>query len=515
MKFIKKLLSVIIIALFCSLILTLSIRGIPGNPTERDVNNAVWKEDGPLELSPDRGRFALIMSIVQNNSFYFSVPIARFVTPDLGYANGKYVSLFAPGVSFLVMPGFIIGSWLGVSQVGSFAVISIFALINVLLIRALAIRIGTHPIAATISGLIFLFATPAFPYGVTLYQHHISTFLILACLYLLDRWNNFLSLFLIWFLIAAAIPIDYPNLFFLMPIGILALARFISIKAEKENIKISFQFWRLFSFIGVILPLTFFLWFNSVSYGNPLQMSGTVSSVRAIDEKGLPTAPEGAEKESIARLTNPDLQNKSAIRFFDPRRLLNGFYVHFLSPDRGMIIFTPVMFLGIIGMYLGYKKNLKLIPVSIAVVGITILLYSMWGDPWGGWAFGSRYLIPVYAVFSIYIGLILSEWRKKTAILFVIFILFLYSSMINTLGAITSNANPPEVEIQGLIKQSGIQQVATYQRNINFLNANKSKTFVYQTFANKYMNAWQYYGLVLSIILGCTTLYFIFLRLSK
>src|SRR5438874_2733925 len=131
-----KKLYTIIFTLFIAIILALSIRGIAGNPTQSTMNNVTWTDNGPFELSPDRGRYALTMSLLENKSFYFSTPIARFATPDVGYTNGQYVSLFAPGVSYMTMPGYILGKYINLAQVGTFAVIAFFGLLNTLLIRS-------------------------------------------------------------------------------------------------------------------------------------------------------------------------------------------------------------------------------------------------------------------------------------------------------------------------------------------------------------------------------------------
>jgi hypothetical protein len=101
---------VLLLVIFTTVILAVSLRGNPGNPDETSLNTLAWKDNGPLELSPERGRFALTYSIVEDNSVHFSVPIARFATPDLGYKDSHYVSLFAQGVSYLVVPGFVRGS---------------------------------------------------------------------------------------------------------------------------------------------------------------------------------------------------------------------------------------------------------------------------------------------------------------------------------------------------------------------------------------------------------------------
>src|SRR6202044_2418247 len=98
----------------------------------------------------------------------------------------------------------------------------------------------------------------------------------------------------------------------------------------------------------------------------------------------------------------------SVFTYFNPRNMLNGFYILLISPDRGVIMYTPVMIFGAIGMYMAYKRKQKYIPVMLGIIGADFILYSMWGDPYGGWAFGARYLIPAYAVLSIYIALLLT-----------------------------------------------------------------------------------------------------------
>ncbi len=507
----KKFIQPFLLFLFCAVILGFSLRGIAGNPTSAVINQPEWKENGPFELSPERGRFALALSMIENNSFFYSLPIARFATPDLGFKNGNYVSLFAPGVSFLIIPGFWLGNMLGAGQVGAYAVIALFAFANIFLLRSIAIKLGANSIAATLGSLIFIFATPAFAYGVNLYQHHISTFLILFALYLLISRNGFISLALIWLLFAASIPVDYPNLVLMAPIGIAALGKFILVTKKEEITKINIKFLYAFSFLGVVIPLAFFMWFNSSSYGNPLQLSGTVPGVKAIDQYGKPTTPQGVDSNNADSLLNPTRQQKSAIKFFQPREMLNGFYIHFFSPDRGVIYYAPVVLFGIAGILLAIKKKVKTISVLVGIIGANILLYSMWGDPWGGWAFGSRYLIPSYAILSIFIALLLTYWKRKMIFLLIFLPVAFYSIAVNTLGAITTSAIPPQVQILSLEKISGIVQRYTYQRNWEFLLAGDSKSFVYQTFLKPYISAVEFYQILtvsIFIVVGGILFYY-------
>lgn len=505
-----KIINLLLLTLISAALLFSSVRGILGNPTEENINSEEWVVTGPLELSPERGRFALLYSYVENNSFYFSLPIARFATPDLGYSNGNYVSLFAPGLSFLLIPGYLLGKSLGIAQVGAYTMIAVFGLLNLLLVRAIAIKLGAHHIAASIASFCFLFATPAFAYSVSLYQHHPSTFLILISIYLLLKWNNFWSLLLVWLACAASIPLDYPNLFLMFPIGLFALGRFVvtSENAKKYEIKIKWPY--VFTFLFLIPPLLFFFWFNQMSYGNPLQFSGTVASVKVIDEQGLPAAPETENDQNSVDLVNPEQQDKSAVAFFNTRFLLNGFHTHFVSLDRGVLMYAPIVLIALAGMYFLYKENKPWTRVLIAVMAMNIVLYSLWGDPYGGWAFGSRYLVPSYALAMIFAAIALSKLRRNIPFLLVLTALFVYSFGVNTIGALTTNRVPPKVEVLGLEALSGVQEKYTYGRNADMLSANQSKSFAYNTYFSQYVTAWEY----AYILFGVGTLFYLYAVLA-
>jgi hypothetical protein len=138
----------------------------------------------------------------------------------------------------------------------------------------------------------------------------------------------------------------------------------------------------------------------------------------------------------------------------------------------------------------------------------------MWGDPWGGWAFGSRYLIPTYALLAIGVAHALSRWRHSLMALLVFVPLFIFSLWVNTLGAVTSLANPPEVQVLSLEKQSGHEQKYTFMRNWEFLNGKYepvigSKAFIYQVWGKKVMTARAYHGAVFG--LGLVALFLVLL----
>lgn len=477
--------------------LVLTLRGNPGNPTVSELNTPHWKEDGPLELSPESGRFGLTYSLLEDKSVHFSVDLARFITPDVGYTNRKYVSLFAPGVSFLAAPGYILGSWFNLAQVGAFATIAIFAILNALLIKSIATRLGANNLAASLASLVFLFATPAFTYAVSLYQHHISTFLILFAIYFLLRTSSLLSLAVIWFLCAASIPIDYPNLILMFPIAILALKRLINLKFEKKQLNLEIIPTRILTLAAVLIPLFFFMWFNQVSYGNPLQFSGTVQSAEEIDENGLPSKKNQNSREPIPEAKS----EKSSIAFFQTRNMITGVYTHLASPDRGILFYSPILILALAGIFLTKNKN-PIITTLIAIAAVNLVLYSMWGDPYGGWAFGSRYLIPAYSILAIFMAIVLTNFAKNKFILAAFLLLSIYSILVNTLGAITSSRNPPKVEATALSQISGRRELYTPQRNLEYLLSSGSKSLIFRSVLANSISASLYYLFVSALLIG-------------
>ena len=508
--------------LFVALVLFFTVRGLPGNPTPSELNTSYWITNGPFELSNERGRYALLYSFVENHTLHFQPALAKFSTPDVSYLNHQYVSIFAPSISFIAIPGYLIGRYFQNAQFGTYLWMSLFAFLNVLLIRAIAIRMGAKPLAASIAGLTFLFATPAFAYAVTMYEHHVSTFLILLCLYLLIRYDTLLSLITIWILYAFAFTVDYPNLFLMFPIAVATFLKSYAVEEFHKKLSINISFTRLFSVIAVIIPLLYFMWFNQSSYDNPFRISGTVARVIDVKGNGAPifwdSVPQSKTKQTSEQkqsgTQSSALPPPSVFTFFNPRNMMNGLYILLLSPDRGIFVYTQVIILGAVGMYFALKKKQKYMWVVLSVAGMNLILYSMWGDPYGGWAFGSRYLIPSYAMMAVAIGLLLTYFVRNR--LFVIFFLliFSYSVLVNTLGAITSNNNPPKIEAEGIAALTHKDVEYTYMRNLNDLNENNAKSYMFQTHAGNFISAWQYYGYIAIFILIVSTFIILVLPIS-
>ncbi len=483
---------------FSALILLLCLRGLPGNPNAGDLDTITWKEDGPFELSPERGRFALLFSIAENKSISFTNELAKFIAPDVGLSpDGRFVSLFAPGVSIIALPGYLAGRILNLAQVGTFAVIAIFAIANAWLVIMIGRTLGAGLAGGIAGAAAFLFATPAFAYSVTLYQHHITTFLILMSLYLLANYRSSGSLSLVWLMIGASIVVDSPNFFLLLPVGLFALARTFGLNLGSAGLQADFSLKRMIAIMAILPPLALLGWYNYGSHGNPFKLSGTLPAVSEVTDQGEVGAFNASEPE-VAENT----ADKQAINFFATRNLLKGFYSHFLSPDRGIIWFAPVILSGVFGLCTLYRRQAGILNVFLLIIGLNILLYSMWGDPYGGWAFGSRYLIPAYALLAVGIAVWISKTRYWLPAALVFSVFFGYSVWVNSLGALTFNMNPPQIEVLALEAKSGKEEKYTYERNWDFLKFEGSKSYVWRTYLRNSISAVAYHRIIYGSIIA-------------
>lgn len=504
----KESLLMVGISIFIMLILILSIKGSIGNPNIDELLNPKWTSDGALELSPDRGRFALLYSIVEDNSLFFSESVAKFAMPDLGYTKGHYVSLFAPGLSIFLIPGYLLGKFINLSVLGALFTIGIFATCNFILIYLISRKLGANIYASILGGFSFIFASNAFPYSVSFYQHHLTSLLMLIMLYSVVRFPVMIQILIIWFLFGLGITIDYPNAFLYMPFVIFTLFKMIDFKVNDSKLKIHIDFKSIFCSFVIIIPISLFLLFNQISYGNPFKLSGTVTQVKSIEiidlSKPIDTSLDVfSEPNSKVEKTADD---RNAVTFFKTRAMLNGINTLIFSRDRGIIYYAGVLLIGIIGLFTLLKNNKVIGSLIFSIILINFLLYSMWGDPWGGWAFGPRYLIPAMSLLGILTGYTLSIYKKYFIIPAIFIILFSYFSYVNTAAALTSNALPPQPEVLKLEEISGVEQKYTEERNYSMLSSNNSKSFIFNTYFKNSINAWGYFYIVYLTILSISVL---------
>ena len=503
MKIINKIIAVLAGMLFVGIIagiLALTIRGIPGNPTPAQVVDELRYETLPFELSPERGRYALILSIVENNSFAFTKEIAAMAVPDLGTVNGTYVSLFAPGVSILAIPLYLLGRAYNLAQVTTFSFSAFFALYNVLFIAVIVRKLTGNIYAGLTAGMTFLFGTSAWAYASTLYQHHVTTFLLLWAYYLLLYKNHVVITAFVGFLFGLSIFVEYPNAVLFVPFMLWLFWKHVSITQTEKTSSVAFSMAFFAVFVGFAIGIAPTLWYNMQAHGNPMQLTATLKSVRTLE----------VATQSAQLAPTVSYAPKTALGFFKYERLPRGLEVLLHSKDRGVLFFSPVILLGLLGFGFMRKKNAQATGALTGGLIMLFALYAMWGDPWGGWGFGPRYLIPAFGMFAIALGVAIAGYGRKFIFGLGYVLLLNYSVLINLVGVLTTIKIPPSVEQDALLLPT-----PTFLHNVNILYQGLSSSYIYRTYVNQYMTLTSFAAILYITIIGLVAIFYVMATRKK
>jgi hypothetical protein len=476
----------ILLITFVLLVLALTVKGVPGNPYPSQIFEELRSEGMPFELSPERGRYALLTSIVDYKTLEFPLEVAKYVVPDLGYINGKYVSLFAPGVSYFAIPLYLIGKSFNIGQVAVFFLSSIFTVLNFYLISEIVRKLTRNKYAGLLAAMLFVFGTSAFSYAITLYQHSVTTFFILLSLRIFQRDLGVKSSFIIGSIFALSIFVEYPSAVFLMPILLSLLLKFITIDKSNTKVVINISLKFLYVVLGMALFLAPSLLYNYKAYGDPTQIASTLR--RSVEVSIDP---------ATSQIVSPSekLEEKTAFGFFDINRLPSSMSVLLTGKDRGVLVFSPIIVLSILGFYFVFKKDRFYFYTLLSTLASIIFLYGMWGDPWGGWSFGSRYLIPAMAIMSIFLGSAVDKFSRRVWFILLFIFSAVYSIAVNLAGALTTIQIPPSVE-----EISSTYPRYTFIHNFRMLLDSKSSSFVFNYFFNNFTNLLIFYFTIFAAI---------------
>lgn len=478
----------------------LTLRGVSGNPVAGDFKNNLDQATMPFELSPERGRFAHVMALAQDSTYALSPSLRDVAFPDVGVYEGKYFSFFAPGISYLSYPFYVFGEPFDLGQVTTFSFVSLMSIAAMLFLYKIAREVIKLPVWVSLMTVFtFAFASTAWSYAITLYQHHVTAFFILASFYAVWRYRqggqlSFVWAIFVWINYALAITIDYPNAVLMLPVMIYLLLSTVQLSATTKSLSVYVRMSGIVTLLAFIALSGLHLYHNAYYLGSPTQLSGTLVGYKTILEDQLSESEDIDTLETLA-------EEKTVQSFFTEENVPFGFYTLTVSDDRGIFFYTPLFLLVFLGGWALFQRGIKIEDgILLTLVGVNLLLYSSWGDPWGGWAFGPRYLIPSMGIIALYTWYGIWHSGKHFMLRFLAVTLFVYSAAISLLGALTTNAVPPKIE--------GVYLGAKYNflRNLEFFEQGKSGSFLYNTYFADAISLPTYYTLILVFIIVVVTL---------
>lgn len=450
------------------------------------------KVGGPFEASNSNSRYALVQALVNTHTFFLNTNEAKFASPDVVDFKGKFISIFTPGVSFIAVPFYLLGKIYSVPQITSYLSVTVFALLNLFLIAKIARKLGAGKYASLLSGFIFLFATNALAYSQSLSQHHMgTTFLLFAFLNALENKRTLFNNISFGAYLGIAALLDIPNPIIMLPLIAYVIYKNIDIQKGLNHIKITLKGIVVGLAIGSIPFIGIFAYYNHATTGSYFKLAQTIGRSSAF-EKNLPVSLSADVPEQAPASFGPLIHIP-----FNTRSEVNGFYTLLISDERSWLFYSPVLLLGICGIAVMYRKKETKTPaiLILSLILFNILLYSMFGDPWGGWAFGPRYLIPAASLACIALGVFIEKYKKNILFLFVFIATLAFSIGINTIGVLTTSAIPPKIEAINFPKPIPY----TVEYNFQFIQKNTSSLLYNIALKNK-ITPYNYFVICMLII---------------
>lgn len=323
-------------------------------------------------------------------------------TYNLVYVNGHWLSAYPIVTPILLLPLYILHMLCMIVFQGSYEYYSVLskycASLMMVVASVLFYRVCEHLFnkrTAIITTIAFALGT--FTWAISsqsLWQHGTSELLLviaLLCIVKNELKNSVSDFLIIGVSFGLYIFNRPPDLFMFIPI-------LYYVWMHREHIY-AFLFWACAS----AAP---FAYYNIVSFGNLLG---------------------GYTSMGTSFVTEP-------ISWIQVIKNILGFLI---SPNRGLFVFSPILILGIFGMYLVYKK--RELPlwsfwmVSIGSMVLSLLFYSTHADSLlGGWTYGARYMICLLPFLVIFTGYAIHElWKYK----WIITVLLVFSISIQAIGA--------------------------------------------------------------------------------
>lgn len=467
----------------------LTLHGVKGNPTSDQFKDNLDKATMPFELSPERGRYVHVANMAESGVYNLSKEWGAVAYPDVGIStDGKISSYFAPGVAYIVLPFYKLGAEHGYGQLATFAVESIVSIITLVFIYIVGRRIFRLPIWSSLfSALVFAFASTSWSYAVTLYQNAFTACFMITAFYATWRFSQDQTRYrwfyasYIWLAYALSITVDYPNAVVMLPVMVYFAVSTFKFEKIEESIKFTIRWSAIVTFVVFVFVTGVQFWHNSQYYGGRTNLAGELQGYN-------PNVATTTLPKNSSGIINED--NKSAVGFFSEEKIPRGIFVLLLSDERGLFFFTPVFIFSLFGIFYSLKRKDErnvVYVVSTSLIIVNVFLYSSWGDPWGGWAYGPRYLIPTMPYLALFIGWFLVGGRSLLKRILV-FPFFLFSSAVALVGVLTTNAVPPKSE-------AVLLSIKTYNflKNIPFIYENRSASFAFNEYFSKTFTLFGYY----------------------
>ncbi len=486
----KNICIAILIFTFAAGLYALTLRGGFGNATTLSEANKLTQVGQPFESSHERSPYASMVALMHGR-VDLTTEWANFASPDVGYIGGKFYSFFPVGIPALMYPMYTLGTPYNLGLLGSYSTMAILSLVSLCLLMLIARQVFKLPFwASVLCGLIFAFATSSWSYAVTIYQHAPTVTFMLFGFYVAWRYAKSSKFSWLWASLGGvsyglAVFIDYPNALLCAPSMVYMVLSSIRIRELQQSWSVKFRASVLAGILLFSLIAAGHLYYNIQTFGSALQFHNPAPRY----------TPETFDK-LLEQLQDKKTTNKpSALSIFNEFSLGKGVYELTVALDKGLFFYSPIFLFALWGL-VKFKNKFKLEhAVFICMAFINFAMYASFSDPWGGWAFGPRYLIPTMAVLSIFAVIPIVTGGAIVLKKMLMLVFLAYSAGVAVVGVLTTNLVPPKIEADYLHLKYN------YLRNLDYISSNTTGNFIYNTYLNQRITLLQYAEVIFGVVI--------------
>ena len=406
-------------------------------------------------------RFLVTKSIVEEGRFWFPVEYIEegsryWLSPDYAQIDDKVYSDKAPGVAFISIPFFILGKNFGnllmdflpslnsiispyinylpdndiLAVIGIQIGLCLLAAFGILRLYDVSRMMGISEKNSIIGSLLTAFTTPYWVYARTMFGHVPAAVFLISSVYHVLKYRESKSnyhLIAAGFFSGFGFVIEFPSLFAIPWLTVLIILPISQIKSSwKENIKSVFIY-------GAITSLSAFplFFYNYTNFGSITANVLSFSNIWA----------------AVLHLLEP---------------VHEGIVVLLLNDSRGLIYFSPIVFFGLAGLFLAYRRYPVEIMVIFSLILSFIIFYGKKYEAHGGAAFGPRYIVPILLLIGLGFGWILDSMKSSSLTQGGMIITGVWSLFSTSLGALYAilifdfNINPLFEEALGRFEDGNL-----------------------------------------------------------
>lgn len=258
-------------------------------------------------------------------------------------------------------------------------------------------QIGTRKRKAFIISGLFAFGTFSLPHSTDGYGHPFETiFILLSFLFIINASHEADSSKSKIYLIIAGSFIGIGLLFRITTL--LAIPGILILLASRRT--------SAYLLLGIIPGIIFVAWYNWIKTGSPFDTGYLLAW----------------------QIANPNLAIQTGFNIYDIPANATSLWI---SPGKGMLLFSPLLLLSLIAWPSFMRKNPRL-SASIATVSLTYTFFYAANFAWHGspWCWGPRYLVPIVPLLIIVLCELNIRSNKKRLLVFSILIISILTQML-------------------------------------------------------------------------------------